>query len=203
MNRQLLRTAWLALMTVALTLGSASAALADDGTRIRVERIDTLQYPTMRIVASVIDGAGRPVRGLSASDLVLTEDGIPVPARVDLASDAAPVSLAFVLDASGSMAGGPLQEALSATIALTQRLGPKDQAALLTFRDAVEVGQPLSADKGAVTTAARRILPDRTPLASWGAFDDALAAAGEQLLHAPAGSRGAIVLVTDGFDPSS
>ena len=181
----------------------AGAAAADGGVKIRVERIDTLQYPTVRIVAAVIDGAGRPVRGLNASDLVLTEDGIPVPARVDLASDAAPVSLAFVLDASGSMAGGPLQEAVNATIALTNRLAPRDQAALITFRDAVEVGQALSGDKGAVAAAARRIVPDRTPLASWRAFDEALAAANDQLLTSPTGTRGAIVLVTDGFDPSS
>jgi tight adherence protein C len=198
-----LRVVSLAALALSVLLAGTSLAAADDGVRIRVERIDTLQYPTMRIVAAVIDGTGHPVRGLNASDLILKEDGIPVPARVDLASDAAPVSLAFVLDASGSMAGGPLQEAINATISLTQRLGPRDQAALITFRDGVDVGQALSGDKGAVTAAARRIVPDRTPLASWRAFDDALTAAGDQLLKAPAGSRGAIVLVTDGFDPSS
>jgi tight adherence protein C len=197
------RLVGIAAAALVAMLAAAGPAAADDGLRIRIERIDTLQYPTMRIVAAVVDGAGRPVRGLSAGDLVLTEDGIPVPARVDLASDAAPVSLAFVLDASGSMAGGPLQEAINATIALAQRLGPKDQAALLTFREGVDLGQALSTDKGAVTAAARRIAPDRTPLASYRAFNDALAAAGDQLLKAPSGSRGAIVLVTDGFDPSS
>ena len=198
-----LRVASLAALVMSALLAGASIAAADEGVRIRVERIDTLQYPTMRIVATVLDSAGRPVRGLSASDLVLKEDGIPVPARVDLASDAAPVALAFVLDASGSMAGGPLQEAVNATISLAQRLAPRDQAALITFREDVAIGQALSADKGAVTAAARRIVPDRTPLASWRAFDEALAAAGDELLKAAAGSRGAIVLVTDGFDPSS
>src|SRR5262249_57486909 len=96
-------------------LAAAGPASADDGVRIRVERIDTLQYPTMRLVASVVDGAGRPVRGLSAADLVLTEDGIPVPARVDLASDAAPVSLAFVLAATRPMPASPLPQAITPT----------------------------------------------------------------------------------------
>src|SRR5262249_39631334 len=184
-------------------LAAAGPASADDGVRIRIERIDTLQYPTMRMVAAVVDGAGRPVRGLNASDLVLTEDGIPVPARVDLASDAAPVALAFVLDASGSMAGGPLQEAINATVAMTQRLGVRDQAAVITFRENVDLMQSPTSDKSAATGAARRISPDRAPLASWGAFGDALRTAGDQLLKSAPGTRGVIVLVTDGFDASS
>src|SRR5437773_10772490 len=172
MTKRSLRARLLGIAAAVLVamLATASPVAADDGLRIRIERIATLQYPTMRIVASVVDAAGRPVRGLSAGDLVLTEDGIPVPARVDLASDAAPVSLAFVLDASGSMAGGPLQEAINATIALAQRLGPKDQAALLTFREGVDLGQRLTTDKSAVTAAARRIAPARTPLRSYRTF---------------------------------
>ena len=193
----------LGALFVTLALAFASAVSADEGVKLRVERIDTLSYPTVRIVASVLDAAGRPVRGLNAGDLVVTEDGIPVPARVDLASDTTPVALAFVLDASGSMAGGPLQEAISAGNALTARLGPKDQAALITFREDVQVAQDITSDKSAVIAAARRIVPDRTPLASYRAFNDALTAASDQLLKATPGSRGAIVLVTDGFDSSS
>jgi len=199
--QRFVRTAALALAVVAPTL--AGTAAGDEGLRIRVERVDTLSYPLVRFVTSVTDASGRPVAGLTADHLRVSEGGVAVPARVDLASQTTPVALAFVIDTSASMAGAPLQQAISATIGLSQRLGPRDQAAVITFRDTVEVVQPLTADKQAVAAGARSVATEGALFASWDAFSGALATAVQVVRAAPPGSRGAIVLVTDGFAPTS
>lgn len=204
MSSRPVRLMLLAVACIATAMGLAGQTVAGDPYAIRVERVDVSAYPRVRLVASVVDGAGKPVKGLTPADLIVSEDGVPVTARVDLASETTPVALAFVIDASGSMAGAPLQEAVNATVAMTQRLGPRDQAALITFRETVDVLQPLSTDRSALTAAAGRIVPARdTPLASWPDFYEALGTAAGTLQSAPAGSRAVIVLVTDGFDRST
>src|SRR5438552_19142113 len=107
----LLRLAAVLLVATGMLAGTVESALAADAYRIRVELVDVGAYPDVRLVVSVVDAAGRPVKGLNAADLVVTEDGAAVRPQVNVASVSAPVALAFVVDASGSMAGAPLQEA--------------------------------------------------------------------------------------------
>lgn len=185
-----------------LALGTAARAETPPY-QIRQNLVYARSFPQIRLVLSVLDASGKPVPGLTVPDIRVTEDGTPVRPEVQLASAVAPVALAFVLDGSGSMAGGPLQEAIAATVGMTGQLGQLDQAALITFREKVEVAQTLTADKAAVAAAAKGIVPDKAPLASWDAFNDALAAGAEVLHKATPDSRSAIVLVTDGFVLSS
>jgi tight adherence protein C len=191
----------LAAVAIGLFAAPAQTASAGDAYRIRVERVETSSYPDVRLVVSVADAAGKPIKGLTGTDLLVTEEGATVKAAIDVASVSAPVGLAFVVDASGSMAGAPLQQAISAMTGMVQRLGPRDQAALITYRQSVDVAQPLTSDKAVVTAAAARVVPSLdTRLASWRGFDDALTLGMNALDKATPGSRSAIVLVTDGFD---
>src|SRR5258708_3553769 len=66
-----LRIAALAATLLTVLLAIAGVAAADDGVRIHVERIDTLQYPTMRIVAAVRHPARPPGRRLAAGAQLL------------------------------------------------------------------------------------------------------------------------------------
>jgi tight adherence protein C len=158
----------------------------------------------VRVVASVVDASGHPIPDLQADELVVSENGKVVKATVQRASQILPVALAFVIDASGSMSGPPLQQAVAATTAMVRQLAPDDRAALVTFREQVQVVQPLTADKNALVAAAGKIVPAAdTPLASWPGFYEALRKGAEVLSVAGAGARSAIVLVTDGFDRST
>jgi tight adherence protein C len=152
----------------------------------------------VRLVASVTDsGTGKPVPGLGAEDLVLTQGGAAQDAKVQFASQTAAVALAIVLDVSGSMAGRPLTDSKAAINSLAQALGPQDQAALLTFNATVRVAQPLTADKAAVVRATNAAVANGDT-----AIFDAVSSAIEALAGAGQ-SRRAIVLLTDGQDTAS
>ena len=189
---------WTSLIVCAGLLAGAMGVAADDGTRIVVTDVDVSQFPEVHIVASVLDAAGRPVRGLTAADLTLTEGSVPQRATIELASQSSALAVALVLDTSGSMGGRPLADAKLAMNALVQSLGPRDQAAILTFDVDVRVAQALTSDKAALVAATNR--------ASAGgdtAIYDALSTAVGVLNAAPADARRTIILLTDGIDNSS
>jgi len=177
--------------------GSSTPAAGDEGIRIAVTQVDASAFPQVRIVAAVTDAQGRPLRGLTAGDLTISEGGAPLEATVDLASQASPVALALVLDTSGSMGGRPLADAKAAMISLIQALGPADQAAVITFAVDVRVVQGLTRDKAALIAAT-----NGASAAGDTAIYDALAAA-ETVLRPATSARRAIVLLTDGIDNSS
>jgi VWFA-related protein len=168
-------------------------ALADDTVRLNVTQIDPSDFPNVRIVASAVDAQGKPVKGLQATDLIVSESSRAQRIGVDLANTVAPIALVLVLDTSGSMAGKPFADAKAAMNSLAQSLGPKDQAAIVTFNTAVSIPQPLTSDKAALAGAI-----DRATAGGDTAIFDALSAATDLLSPVPASSRRGIVLLTDG-----
>jgi tight adherence protein C len=200
MSRVLRLALTLAVLAATLPahLIAAVPAAADDGVKVAVAQIDASAFPEVRLVASVTDSQGRPVQGLGAGDLVVSENGITQNAAIDLASQSAPVALALVLDTSGSMGGRPIADAKQAMITLINALGPADQAALLTFDATVRIDRPLTGDKPALVAATNAAVAGGNT-----AIYDALAAAMAALDAAPPKARKAIVLLTDGIDNSS
>ena len=60
-----------------------------------------------------------------------------------------PVSLALVVDRSGSMLGGKLQAALDCTRELITRLHDDDEVSIITYDDSVDVLLPLTSVEAA------------------------------------------------------
>ena len=185
---------------LALAAGSVApaVALADDGVKLNVTQVDPSDFPNVRIVASAVDAQGKPVKGLQASDLIVSESSRAQRIGVNLANTVAPVALALVLDTSGSMAGKPFADAKAAMSALVQSLGPNDQGAIITFNTAVSIPQQLTADKAALAAAI-----DRAVAGGDTAIFDAVNAAADVIAPVPAQTRRAIILLTDGIDNSS
>jgi tight adherence protein C len=185
---------------VALVAGFVApmVALADDGVKLNVTQVDPSDFPNVRIVASAVDAQGKPVKGLQASDLIVSESSRAQRIGVNLANTVAPVALALVLDTSGSMAGNPFADAKAAMSSLVQSLAPNDQAAIITFNTAVSVPQQLTANKVALATAI-----DRAVAGGDTAIFDAVNAAADLIAPVPAQTRRAIILLTDGIDNSS
>src|SRR5438477_5771128 len=183
-----------AIFGVALVsaLVSPAVALADDTVKINVTQVDPSDFPNVRIVASAVDAQGKPVKGLQASDLTLSESSRGQRIGVDLANTVTPIALVLVLDTSGSMAGKPFADAKAAMSSFVQSLGAKDQAAIVTFNTAVSIAQPLTADKAALSAAI-----DRAVAGGDTAIFDALSAAADVISPVPASSRRAIILPTD------
>src|SRR5687768_3722451 len=88
-----LRPAFFLIGLVALSI--ASSAKSQDNLRVDVRLVN--------IVATVTDGRGRYVPGLTAADFIVEEDGVRQKIAHFSQDQNIPVSVGIVLDTSGSM----------------------------------------------------------------------------------------------------
>jgi Ca-activated chloride channel family protein len=155
----------------------------------------TAERVTVAVVARNRDG--RPVPGLLSRDFELFDDG-QSREILDFRNDAGPISLAFLLDSSGSMhIGGKLERAREvAHFVLGSMDEGTDEAALFVFDKRVRPIQPFTSDFPKIKASFASIHP-------WGVTSlyDAIAETAQQLAQRP--GRRAIVVLTDGVDTSS
>jgi VWFA-related protein len=137
------------------------------------------------------------MRGLAATDFNILDDGQPR-SILDFRNDTSPVSVAILLDTSGSMRIAPKPE-LSAEMGrllLTSLAEGIDAAGLFVFDKTVRIKQPFTTDFAPVRAA----LADVQPFGATSLYD-AIAETSEQL-STRAGRR-ALIVITDGIDTSS
>lgn len=144
--------------------------------------------PTLEFSASREHGAGG---SLSASDLIVVEDGVVQ--QVESFEEAiSPISIAMVIDASGSMRRAlPVAQAAARTFVTSLR--PTDPLALVRFADRVVVEHEFSERRQTTTDAIDR-LQAAGGTALWDALHDSM-----MMLKQRTGRR-AIVLLSDGRD---
>jgi Ca-activated chloride channel family protein len=178
--------------TVTLCICSTILAAAQD-------QRPTFRAGTSRVSLNVVvkDHKGRPIRGLDRDEFEVFDQGRPVHID-DFRAGEEPVSLALLIDTSGSMRlGTRLAKARQAAEMMIAQFRPADEAALLTFdRNLTEVA-PFSTDLSAV----RRGLDLISPFGST-SLHDAVAAAASRVGQRPSPRR-AVVGITDGLDNSS
>jgi Ca-activated chloride channel family protein len=147
------------------------------------------------IPVSVTGPLGNPVSDLHREDFRLFEDGREQPIRYFSAQEA-PVSIAILFDASGSMAP-KLHEAREAVARLVRTSMHGDEYFLITFSDRARV-----ITKGPQTPEEiLRKLP-KIHAAGWTALLDA-ADLGLRTLKSAANQRKALVILSDGADNRS
>jgi Ca-activated chloride channel family protein len=141
---------------------------------------------------------GQPVSGLARDDFELYDSG-ERRAIAEFRSDDVPVSLALLIDLSGSMVIPPkLAAAREAAHHLVSWLNRgTDQVALFGFDTRLRELQPFTTDPAGVIDCLDRV----TPYGSTSLFDSVAATA--QALVAHSGSRRAVVALTDGGDNAS
>jgi len=157
-------------------------------------RVDRIVVP-----AFVTDGKGKPVLGLKSQDFRVSEDKVLQKIDFfDLTREGG-ISLAFLLDLSGSMRlMNKLDEAREAIRYFLNGVGEHDRAGVLTFADGgVETIAPFG-------TRPDVIMASLLPLKAYGqtALNDAIAMA-PTLLGQDDPGRKAIILITDGIDNAS
>jgi len=171
----------------------------DDATLQRMLALHHTETQKVRLVmlpTAVLDKRGRLVRGLEADDFSLYENAEPQSIRYFSSDTTEPVSIAFMLDLSGSMRQlDKLVHAKEAIRFFVDALEPQDQFALIGF-----------ADKQVVwitdfTRDSERFLLRLSVQEGYGqtALHDAVAAA-PGLVDERLSGRKAIVLITDGVD---
>ena len=186
----------LALAAAATLAGTSLLAQAPAG---RPQATFRSAADVVSIQASVRDRRGRPLKGLTTADFEVRDNGLPRPILSMRSDQSSPVSLAILVDMSGSMrVGAKMAMARQAfeTIVAQLRQG-EDEVALFTFDSALHERQPFTTSLGSLKGA----LDDLRPFGATSLYD-ATAATARQLAARTA-SHKAIVILTDGIDTSS
>jgi Ca-activated chloride channel family protein len=187
--RHYVRLGVLAILPLAFSPSDARVAAQPAVFRASSERV------MVAIVAR--DGNGRAMPGLSAADFEVFDRGEP--RRIlDFRNDLSPISVALLLDTSGSMhIGFKMQRANEVGHFLLASMNEGvDEAALFVFDKTVRTAQPFTGEFDAVRAA----LASVDPYGSTSLYD-AIAATAQQLALRP--GRRALVVLTDGVDTSS
>ena len=192
------------LLVAPLLIGPALTAAGSGQTAVD-QRPPTFRSSAdvVTIQASVRDNRGRTMKGLKPSDFEVRDNGQVRPIlslRSDLRS---PVSLAILVDMSGSMRlgskiGSKIAMARHAFDSVLSELHEgQDEVAVFTFDSALHQRQPFTSNLSEVSGA----LDDFQPFGTTSLYD-ATAATAQRLAERSATHK-AIVVLTDGTDTSS
>jgi len=150
------------------------------------------------VAATVRDARGRIVRNLKKADFRVFDGGFGRPIQEFYAGNA-PISLAVLLDISGSMSvGGNMERARHAvSVATTHLTDSADEAALFTFDTTLQQVVGFTKDLARI----RRVSLDGTP---WGktSLYDAIAETAQVVAQRDNRHR-AVLVITDGVDTGS
>jgi len=151
------------------------------------------------IQASVRDTRGRTVSGLRPDDFEVRDNG-ELRRVVSLRSEQyAPVSVAVLVDVSGSMrlAGSREMARLAYELLLAQLQNRRDEVALFSFDSSLDVRQEFTTHVTSLSGA----LNDLTAFGTTALYDAAAASA--KRVAARSGTNKAVIILTDGIDTSS
>jgi tight adherence protein B len=198
MRRKLRRSAVvLVALVAALTTGSAFAQQAALSVALREAQLSP--DGTTKVIVAV---TGTAVSGvaLNGGNFTVTEAGQKVdPFTVESLSTSTvqPVTVALVMDISGSTAGKPIADAKNAARSFVSRLPANVRVALIAFNQGVSTRVGFTTDKGRVAAEINKLA------ASGGTalYDGVVAAA--RLLEGVPGAQHNMVLFSDGGDTNS
>jgi len=135
-----------AALTWLVLAGSASVTAQSQifSSKVEAVRVDVL-----------VTDKGQPVRGLQAADFEVLDNGLPQ--QVDLVSfEQIPLNLVLVFDMSSSVVGERLEHLSDGARTVLSGLTREDQAALVTFSEAVVRGSDLTTNFDEVRAALKQ-----------------------------------------------
>ena len=196
------RSAALPTLTAILMLAVAGASHAGQSAGEPANQRPTIIFragvEAVGITAAVRDGRGRIVRNLKRSEFEIVDRGSSREIR-EFYTGEAPISLAVLLDISGSMAvSGNIDRARHAvSVAMGLLTGGRDEAALYTFDATLSEVVPFTRDVDRVRRVKLQGLP-------WGitSLYDAVGAAAKSVA-VRANRHRALLVITDGVDTGS
>jgi len=151
------------------------------------------------VSASVRTKQGRPITDLTVKDFTLVDSGTERPI-LDFKTGESDISLAMLVDFSGSMGLSAKRQAArdNAFHILSWLRAGKDEAGLYVFDNSLRELQPLAPAPGNILAQLESV---RTPYGATSLFD--AIAETSRLLSSRAGTRRAVVALTDGADNAS
>lgn len=198
-----MKNVWLGLQISLLIFVLASRAFAQE-----TEEVIKIDTDLQTFDVTVTDAGGKPVRGLTAKDFKIYEDGaersVEFFEQTQKANGTRPVAIVFALDISGSVTIAELEKLRDAMRVFIARLSDKNATfAIMTFGMNVKTLQSFTNDGRKLENAFEKLLREPNGLSThtFDAIDDAI-----RLLDRKAPrTRGQIpvkkniIVVTDGF----
>jgi tight adherence protein B len=182
------------LVLVALVAAVAAPARAD--TQLSLAEAGGARFPDRQYVLTLPSGMY-----LDESRVEVRENGVRV-SRVAIVpadeAEAGQFAVVLVIDASSSMRGRAIVDAVAAARAFAERRSPAQQLAIVTFNKTAKVLLPFTTDEKAIADA----LAAPPPLAGGTHIYDAVST-GVELLAATDVAAGSIVVLSDGADTGS
>ena len=167
----------------------------------------TAEQPVFRSAAQLVplsitvtDKDNHFVKGLTASDFAVFEDGVPQQVQFFEASSV-PLDLIIMLDISSSMSD-KMDVVHEAAVGFVKTLRDVDRGAVITFADAVDVTQVFTSDRAALEQAIRRTTA-RGATSLHNALYIALKEFGKAASQQTEIRRQAIAVLSDGDDTAS
>lgn len=168
------------------------------GAVLTLNQINIERFPEIRIYVTAADERGTPLKGLTASDFSVQEDGrvVRVKGVFPLERGEEPLSVVLAVDRSGSMRGVPIRDARQAAQDFIGEMRAIDRVGVVSFDDHVTVISRLTSDKGPLLKAIAKISVGKDT-----ALNDAIVNA--LGLLSPFTGRRAVVVLTDGKENRS
>ena len=128
---------------------SSSQQLSQESEQIVIKDIDTKKYPEINIYLNFKSGSFLGLSGLDKSNFTITENNETVKnfdfTKIGEINE--PVGIVLVLDASGSMKGSPIIDAINAANTFIDEMGGSDRIAVIGFSDKTIVYSNFSSNK--------------------------------------------------------
>jgi Ca-activated chloride channel family protein len=158
------------------------------------ELSEITEVTSVLVDAAIYDKAGRPVKGMTASDFVLEEDGKPQKPDM-VAQEAIPTTFALLVDGSQSMSRNIdfVQEAAGR---LAAYLRPRDRVIVAPFSLRLRAITGPTNDRRTIAEAVQAITAEGGT-----ALRDSMIELAGRLSTTP--GRRVIILITDGYDENS
>ncbi len=181
-----------------LASGAAAQPLLNE---VRITRIDTTYYPTIRVYLRVLCN-GSPIKNINPVEVSIRDGGINKNFTLTCPAETLPVSVALVCDRSGSVAGPSIlmiqQGAREFVSLFTTHPSGTDEGALVSFADTASLDQPMTTDKQALYNAINALYP-----LGYTAMFDAAKLAIQHVADSAHNPIRAVVLLSDGYDNMS
>jgi Ca-activated chloride channel homolog len=150
----------------------------------------------VNVTATVIDGSGRSVQGLTAQDFQVLEDGREQKISFFSHDSRVPISLGVLLDISGSLQD-KLRQGLQTVREIASTLSADDEMFVVMFNSRVEVRQKFTSNPEEI----QRSLGDIHAKGETAVYD--AISVGLREMQAAKNQKQILLLVTDGFDTKS
>jgi VWFA-related protein len=191
------KTAAAVLVMLFLVLGTANAFAND--LQVQITQFDLAAYPEVKAYVSILNRDNRPVPGLDKRILVLRENDRRIDvkdmrmanARGNPEGKREMLSMALVLDKSGSMEGNKMEQAKQSLLRFISLMEKGDKASLLAFNEKATDIMPLTDNREELKNAVVAVKP-----AGHTALYDAIAK-GLESVRGGQGRR-AVIVLTDG-----